>query len=580
MPLIKFVKNGVQKDATVPENSTILQGIRKAGICFELPCSGLGLCGKCKVIATGELELPTNDEMKFIDQGRNERLACCAKVKGDVCIEFICREKKIQTINSGFTRKVEVDSSMKLIDFGAIEKKSSTPFSETINCEVNDVDLYKKISELESGKKLETGSLYGVVWNNELIDLFKEKREILAAAIDIGTTGISAYLIDLETGGIINKLSSLNPQTEYGGDVISRITWCMTHQDGTTHLQKLISEELNRLIIKLTGGRFSAEQIYNVVVAGNTTMLHLLVGINPSSMAMAPYRPVLLNSAVFRASEIGISINACGRLTLLPSASAYVGADIIAGISATEFNKNKKNSIFIDIGTNGEIAAISRGKMVCTSTAAGPALEGMNISCGCRAEKGAIESFDIDENYNITYATIEGTEPLGICGSGLIDIAGSLVKRGIVTKTGSFNKNMDQRVMERFREKKFYITDKIYISQKDIRQIQLAKGAIAAGIRMLLEKINISVEDLEEVIIAGAFGYHIDEENILNIGLIPKGFNGDISFVGNTSIEGARLAAVNKGCIAEMNQIKKEMETLELSTDSRFQDYFIAELNF
>jgi uncharacterized 2Fe-2S/4Fe-4S cluster protein (DUF4445 family) len=297
-------------------------------------------------------------------------------------------------------------------------------------------------------------------------------------------------------------------------------------------------------------------------------------------MAVAPYRPVLLNSATFRASEIGISINEGGRVTLLPGVSAYVGADIIAGISATEFNKNKKNSIFIDIGTNGEIAAISGGKMVCTSTAAGPALEGMNISCGCRAEKGAIESFDIDENYNVTYATIEGTEPVGICGSGLIDMAGSLVKRGIVSNTGSFNKNMDQRVMGRFREKKFYITDKIYISQKDIRQIQLAKGAIAAGIKMLLEKINITVDDLEEVIIAGAFGYHIDEENILNIGLIPKGFNGEISFVGNTSIEGARLAAVNKSCLIEMEAVQGEMEALELSTDSRFQDYFIAELNF
>jgi len=580
MPLIKFVKNGVQRNVTVPEKSTILQGIKKAGINFEIPCSGFGLCGKCKVIATGELEEPTSDEMKFIDQGKNERLACCAKVKGDICVEFICREKKIQTINSGFTRKVEIDSGIKLVDLGVIESKSSTPFSEAINYEINDIDLYKKISELEADKNLEAVNISGVIWNNELIDLFKEKREILAAAIDIGTTGISAYLIDLESGEILKKLSSLNPQTEYGGDVISRITWCMTHQEGTDLLQKLISDELNRLMGKLTVGRFSAEQIYNVVVAGNTTMLHLLAGINPSSMAVAPYRPVLLNSATFRASEIGISINEGGRVTLLPGVSAYVGADIIAGISATEFNKNKKNSIFIDIGTNGEIAAISGGKMVCTSTAAGPALEGMNISCGCRAEKGAIESFDIDENYNVTYATIEGTEPVGICGSGLIDVAGSLVKRGVVSNTGSFNKNMDQRVMDRFREKKFYITDKIYISQKDIRQIQLAKGAIAAGIRMLLEKIHITVEDLEEVIIAGAFGYHIDEENILNIGLIPKGFNGEISFAGNTSIEGARLAAVNKGCLAEMEAVQGEMEALELSTDSRFQDYFIAELNF
>jgi len=580
MPLISFEQNGEQKCITMTKFSTILQCIRAAGISFELPCSGLGLCGKCKVIAKGELEAPSSDEKKFIDINKNERLACCAKIVGDVFIEFIDRKKEIKTVNSGITKNVEVHSSINLVDLGSIQRGSYLPFIETLNYHISDLSIYDKIACIENDKKYNDKKLYGVTYGNELIDVLNEKKDILAAAIDIGTTGISAYLINLENGVILNKTSSLNPQTEFGGDVISRITYCMNNKDGTLKLKKLIVEEINNLIGKMIDGEYFKEQIYNVVIAGNTTMIHLFLGINPASMAMAPYRAVFLSSGVFKAGEIGISSNALGKITVLPGASSYVGADIISGIAASGFNKKEKNSIFIDIGTNGEIAAISNGEMICTSTAAGPALEGMNISCGCRAEKGAIESFDIDEEYNITYSTIDGAEPFGICGSGLLDIAGSMVERNIILKSGSLNKNMDKRVLGRLIDKNFYLTDKIFISQKDIRQIQLAKGAIAAGIKMLLEKISISIEDLDEVIIAGAFGYHINAISILNIGLIPKGFKGKIIFAGNTSIEGARLAAVNKFCLEEMNDIKSRMKTLELSTDSKFQDYFIGELNF
>jgi uncharacterized 2Fe-2S/4Fe-4S cluster protein (DUF4445 family) len=580
MPLINFHLKGEQKCITLPEFSTILQGIRSAGIRFELPCSGLGLCGKCIVIARGDMEAPSSDEKKFINADKNERLACCAKITGNVQVEFIQREKGIQTINTGLAVNVDIHSNINLVDMGIIREESSQPFVETFNYSISDFPVYDKIAHFENDKNQKGIRIYGVTCENELIDVLAEKRDILAVAVDIGTTGISAYLINLENGDILNKKSSLNPQTEFGGDVVSRITYCMNNESGTIKLKELIVGEINRLIGKMAEGEYSKEQIYNVVIAGNTTMLHLFLGINPASMAMAPYRPVFLNSGIFKSEETGVDINSAGKITLLPGASSYVGADIIAGIAASGFNKKKNNSIFIDIGTNGEIAAISNGQMICTSTAAGPALEGMNISCGCRAEKGAIESFSIDEDYNIIYSTIDGAEPLGICGSGLLDIAGSMVGRDIILKSGSFNKNMDKRVQGRLIDRKFHITDKIFISQKDIRQIQLAKGAIAAGIIMLLEKINISVADLDEVIIAGAFGYHINSESILNIGLIPKGFRGKIIFAGNTSIEGARLAAVNKFCLEEMNFMKSGMKTLELSTDSKFQDYFIGELNF
>ncbi len=578
MPEVKFLNDGEEKSVDVPEGTLISEAIKRAGISFEFPCNGMGFCGKCLVTAKGEMEKALEDEKRFIDINKNERLACCAKVIGDTTVCLIKRDKEIKTINSGLSLNIKPDSQVKLIELGSIDFNSPVPLEETIKYRFSTMDIYSKLAMAETLKN--SGALYGVVYNNELLDILTDKSELLAAAVDIGTTGISAYLVNTENGDILKKISSLNPQTEYGGDVISRINFCMKDENGTLKLQRLIVDEVNRILKELTGHLYSTDQIYNLTIAGNTTMIHLLLGLNPSSMAMAPYRPVVLNTCIFKASEAGIIINPNGKVITLPGASAYVGADIIAGITASGFNKMKSNAVFIDIGTNGEIAAISNGRMICTSTAAGPALEGMNISCGCRAEKGAIESFNIDEEYNISYTTIDDGEPAGICGSGLLDIAGNLLNKGIILESGSFNKDMDIRVISRFVEKKFFITDKIYISQKDIRQIQLAKGAIAAGIISLLEKINISIQDLEEIIIAGAFGYHINAESILGIGLIPKGFNGKITFAGNTSIEGARLAAINQSCLAAMDKIKCEMDTLELSMDNKFQEYFIKELNF
>lgn len=574
MPFIKIKADGKIKTISVTKYSTILQAIRQAGISFETPCSGIGSCGKCRVIAKGELEAPEADEKKFIDMRKGERLACIAKISGDTEIEIISKDKSIKTINSGITCDAEVDSSIKSVCLGSINGNT--------NYEINNVSLLKKIEQFENDSNYAEykNQLYGVIYNDELIDVCTKKAEILAVAVDIGTTGVSAYLISLETGEILKKTSALNPQTEFGGDVITRMAFCMENEGGTLKLQKLIVDEINTLIERMLTDNFKKNQIYNAVIAGNTTMLHLFLGINPSSMAKAPYRPVFLNPVIINPEQVGILINPFGKITILPGASSYVGADIVSGIAASGFNKKKYNSLFIDIGTNGEIAAICNGRMICTSTAAGPALEGMNISCGSRAENGAIETFKIDESYKISYSTIGNSEASGICGSGLIDLVSELLKRKIILKNGRFNPDIDGRISSRIKDKKFYITDKVFLSQKDIRQIQLAKGAIAAGIKMLLKKINMPVEELRVVIIAGAFGYHINADSILNIGLIPEGFTGKILFAGNTSIEGARLAAINKKYFEEMNAIKNQMETLELSTDSEFQDYFIKELNF
>lgn len=575
--MAKVVFKNENIEVQVEEGTKLTDCIRKAGLHIETPCSGIGMCGKCKVKVVGELYPPTAEEKKFTHEKDNIRLACVARVKGDVEVELLNSKKVLKTINRGYSVDAEIDSSIKKVKLPMKDKKNSTPYVEFIDYDINSVDIYEKIAQLE---KENAEEIQGVVCNNYLLDIGKYFGDILGVAIDIGTTGMSAYLVNLEDGEVLNKVSSLNPQTQYGGDVLTRISYCINNENGTEILRDTIVNKINGMVSELLDERFSRDNVYRIMIAANTTMLHLFLGVNPKSIARAPYRSVFLNELNFKGKDINISINPGGIVTLLPSASGYVGADIIAGVIAVGFNEKKHSSIFIDIGTNGEIVAISNGKLAATSTAAGPALEGMNIDCGCRAEEGAIDTFSIDEDFNINYTTIDNAPVKGICGSGLMDIAASLVKNNIVLSSGKFNSNLDERVKHRLRDKKFYITEEIYISQKDIRQIQLAKGAIATGVTMLLDEINVSIDEVEEAVIAGSFGYHINPESIMDISLIPKNFKGKITFVGNSSIEGARLALINDNMLRSMTAVKSGIEVLELSTKPKFQEYFVKELKF
>ncbi|MSU03001.1 ASKHA domain-containing protein [Tissierella pigra] len=574
MAIVKFIRENISIE--VEEGTILLDVIREAKLRVETPCNGMGSCGKCKVIARGQLSEPSDRERTVIDENKFERLSCMAKIFGEVEVELMENEKALKTINKGFSIHVPVDSPVKIKELPKINRHSSIPYANYLGYELNSVELYKKINILEKNNSEE---LWGVVFEGKLLDIKSHKNNILGIGIDIGTTGISYYLIDLSSGEIIDKLSSLNPQTQYGGDVLTRITYCMENPLGAIKLQELIVDEMNNSIKALIGNIYNIDDIYHITIAANTTMLHLLLGVDPTLLAKAPYRSIFLNPKDFKARDISIKTNDEAILSIVPSASSYVGGDIVSGIMASGFKNNEK-AVFIDIGTNGEMAVLKDGMIIATSTAAGPALEGMNIECGCRAQKGAIETFDIDEEFNISYTTIEDDRPLGICGSGLIDIVGALVKRNILLKTGRWNKDLDSKLEDRLVDKKFYITEDIYISQKDIRQIQLAKGAIATGVILMLEEIGLSIKEISQIYIAGAFGYHVSSSNMKIIGLIPKGFKGDISFLGNTSLEGARLALINKGCFKEVYKISENIEVLELSLRENFQDVFVSQLNF
>lgn len=576
MTLVSFKQKNIVLD--VVPGTTLSECIRMAKLSIETPCNCMGLCGKCIVKASGDLEEPTLEEKIFVNNEKGLRLACLAKVKGDVEVEFIKTSKALKTVNKGYSIEVEIDSEIKKVKLPKMDASKAIPYEETLHYKNIKLNLLEKIVKIQSDVPRE---IYGITYEDSLLDIDENIEKVLGIAIDIGTTGISAYLVNLETGDVLNKISCLNPQTEFGGDVLSRITYVINNENGTKVLRDTIVKRVSEIARELViGADFDITSVYKIIIAANTTMLHLFAGINPKTIAKAPYRSLFLNKKDILACDIGIEINKNGIVTLLPSVSSYVGADILSGIAATDFHKKRHSSIFIDIGTNGEIVVNSNGKLAATSTAAGPALEGMNISCGCRAEEGAIDSFAINEDFTLSFTTIGNVIPKGICGSALIDIAAYMVKRGIILPSGKFNEKMSKAISCRLKDKKFYINEDIFISQKDIRQIQLAKGAIAAGVAMLLQELNISIEDVKEVVIAGAFGYHINPESIKTIGLISKGFKGDITFVGNSSVEGARLALINKDFIKTIESLKSEVEVVELSTKEKFQDYFVEALGF
>lgn len=543
MAVIHFINEN--RKVHVPSGLTLAEGIRQAGYSVETPCCGLGTCGKCRVTAQGALSDPDASEMALANTECGERLSCRAVIVGDVVVEMGGKRSLLKFDHSKLTEAASVDSAIRLASL----------------------------------KNTGCGRIWGVTFKDRLLDVSQVPPQMLGVALDIGTTGVSGCLVNLADGSVLSKTSALNPQTQYGGDVLTRITYCMTHDSGPEIMRQTMVDGLNRMFRELAGCRFDVDDIYHIVASGNTTMQHLLLGVDPSSLAKAPYRPVFLTASDMRAGDIGMQANQNAVLTLIPSASSYVGGDIVAGILASGFEREDA-ALFIDIGTNGEIAVANAGAVVASSTAAGPAFEGMNIECGCRAQRGAVEKFWIDHHGEMRCETVEHGPPTGICGSGLIDIVGSLVELGIITESGRWSKNMPPAIASRFRDKKLYIADGIYISQKDIRQIQLAKGAIAAGILLLLQAAGLTPEDVKTIYIAGSFGNHITPAHMRTIGLIPKGLGGEIRFLGNTSLEGAYMGLVNQESLREAYRIALAMNVMALSEGAEFQEVFIGQMSF
>lgn len=526
------------KRIVVAKGTSLLQAARAGGLTLEAPCDGRGTCGKCRVMVTGDVRSPDSVEADKLGVALDAgiRLACSTTVQGDVRVALKADDgESFVALTAGQRRRWPVDPPA---------------------C---------KRSRCRPGQ-----SCFGV-------------------AVDIGTTGVVAELFNLDDGQSLGVRSCLNPQSEFGGDVLTRIAFASQQDGGVAILQQKIIGGVNRLIGELAAAnKLRQEDICAVVTAGNTTMQHLLLGVNPRLLAQAPYRPVFTEQKEVAASEVGLCIAPAGVVTVLPSASAFVGADIVAGIFALDLHHYPKTALFIDIGTNGEIILSRAGLLVGTSSAAGPALEGMNISCGCRAQNGAIEGFLINDDGQPQIEVIGNAKPSGICGSGLIDLVAELVRCNVIEPSGRFarREKLASPLAERLAvidgKPAFVVAEEgpVVLTQKDIRQVQLAKGAIAAAIKLLLKETAISYADIDEVLVAGAFGFHLRPSSLVRIGLLPEDRMEKTRFVGNTAKEGAIAALLNRQAEREIREIAKKIKIQELSLHPDFQSCYVKSLTF
>lgn len=582
----------------VNKNDNLLKVLRENHIEVNNNCGAKGKCGKCKVkiLKYDYLETTKSDE-KYLSKKELEeeiRLACMITLKDDMEIELINNKDNIHVLTDVYDNIANLDTNIKK---HYIELKKPTlkdqrddikrlKESLNIDLEINIKDLQNICEILEENDYKITLTTY----TNKLLHIQGNDRSKYkyGIAIDLGTTTIALYLIDLNNGDIISVLSQVNNQRAYGSDVISRINYTIENKNGINELNKCIIDEINEMIDKICkANKIDKEEVYNLVVVGNTTMIHLVMKLNCKNIALAPFIPILTETYECLSSDLGININ--GIVSFPPSMSAYVGSDISAGILSSNICEKEKYSLLLDIGTNGEMALGNKDKVFTCSTAAGPAFEGANIKYGVGGIDGAISSIDLSKS--TIYKTINNKTPCGICGSGVLDISSQLLKYEIIDESGRMcdldeikNENLRKRLKEENNMKEFVIFEdedkKISFTQKDIREVQLAKAAINAGMKVLLKESNLTYDDIEHVYIGGGFGNFMDVESAVNIGMIPKELKNKIKSIGNCAGKGAINYLINEKKQEEIIKITNKCKYIELSQSKDFQEFYIDSIIF
>jgi uncharacterized 2Fe-2S/4Fe-4S cluster protein (DUF4445 family) len=555
MPNVCFLP--AQKTVRVAPGTTIAAAARAAGVPLEMPCNGALICGKCKVkLAPADpsrVERSGAHLLNDAERAEGYVLACATTVVGDIRVIVDGGDARAET------RILQDGRSFETAIAPAIGKEYLPERGETA------VRANGALRGFEAGDTC--GALYGLV-------------------MDVGTTTLVAELVDMRTGGTMAVRSSVNPQVAYGQDVLSRIGFA-SEPAGRAILHTLLLRELNDLTARLCEeAGVGADRVYEIVLSGNTAMLHLAMGRDPSSLAKTPFVSSLAGGENFGAKENGFDISPLGLVYLPPLISAYVGADVSSGILAARLREREGRSLFIDIGTNGEMVVASNGRLCAAAAAAGPAFEGMNVKFGMRATTGAIERFEIEDTGAFAVRVIGGAPPSGICGSGLIDIVGELVANGVVDETGRFVSgdalppHLAAAMTRADENRAFSVAPGVFLTQRDVRQVQLAKGALRAGIETLLDVLETGADEIDRVLIAGSFGYHLRAKNLINIGLLPGAFAGKIEFLGNTAQSGGRAFLMNRAHREEMAALVADIEVVELANREGFDKLFIDCLGF
>ncbi|SET58820.1 Uncharacterized 2Fe-2 and 4Fe-4S clusters-containing protein, contains DUF4445 domain [Natronincola peptidivorans] len=595
MPKI-FIKNKKEAIEYIPDRD-LLQLLLENDIFVDNPCNGKGLCGKCKIrLLEGNLPAISATEERLLKKeeiSSGIRLSCLVVPQEDITIEILQKERKHEILTKGYIPEFDFHPAISK-EIYEIEKPTLENQKAFEDALCNALGIEELDWQLLQKNEVTYGQITGVFHGEELIGIEAGDTTdtLYGMAIDIGTTTVVAALVNMKTGEELATASIINPQKRYGLDVLTRITYGLENpKDAKEKLQHAIVNAINQMIGELCSkAKIDRNNIYEIVVAANCTMMHFLLGIDATSIGKSPYAPAFVKAKNISAMDIGIKAAAATRLYCLPSVSAYIGADIVAGAYVCQLHKKEGNHLFIDIGTNGEIVLSSDGRLLSCSCAAGPALEGMNISSGMRAAEGAIEDVKISDD-GIELKVIGNLEPIGICGSGILAAVKELLRIGLVKKDGGFIKKekleeSDYRydMLQLDGIKREFVLKKspgeLLITQGDVRQVQLAKGAILSGFYALLKQANIQMNQLHQVMIAGQFGAHLPAESLVGIGILPQEVEDKLVYVGNSSKTGAYMALMSTEVKKEIEELAKQMGYMELGASEGYERLFTRCLLF
>ncbi len=588
--------------------TTLLETAARAGYIIETPCGGAGKCGKCLVrITAGECCVCDPEKSVLSDKQIQDgyRLACQCTVEDSLTVE-IPEKSLFQTAQKILSESRQREGELR----PAVIKKKARLDSPSRSNILSDVESLKKtigevqidlaaVRKLPCALKKGDYSVTVTIVDNTVIDVEPgdTSNDCYGVAFDIGTTTVVGTLVDMIRDKDTAVASTINPQTSFGDDVVARIKKCREEPNGLSELQSTIVDAVNRIVAELAEkANIESRRICEAVFAGNTTMQQILCGITPMSLGEIPFAPVFREAFETTAASLCLDINSAARVHVLPQLGGFVGGDTVAGILASRLDEYKEPALLIDVGTNGEIVLANRGRLVATSVAAGPAFEGARITNGMRATAGAIEKVIMNKDLSIN--VIGHAAPSGICGTGLVDATAELLRSGILENTGRIKnpeeapedlppairkriiKDGDHSAFVLAWKKETSTGEDVCLYQKDIRELQLANGAIRAGIKMLLKKENLSVTDLGKVLIAGAFGNFIRRQNAKRIGMMPDLELEKIQFVGNTASFGAKRVLLSLTEREYAGRILKMTEHLDLSLDPEFQMEFAEAMMF
>jgi uncharacterized 2Fe-2S/4Fe-4S cluster protein (DUF4445 family) len=610
----------LEKSAIVPYGTTILNAAIKAGVDIDAPCGGQGRCGKCLVrIEKGRV---SQGESLYLSKEQIQQgwvLSCVAGVASDLVISVPSKQEQARIASRIATTK---EAAMPHLDWPLLSPVSQfyvelPPPDLTDNAadfdrlkaavaakyEVKDFSI-----SLASLRKL-SQNLRKANWQVTLtidtrsqergprlinVHLGRKKQPLLGVAVDVGTTNVAASLVDLTSGRIIDQVSSLNKQRACGEDVISRIIYS-EHKGGVRHLNRLIMQTINELLDKFTlprasmdeDGHLKAADISYMVVAGNTAMIQLFLSLPPTHIRQEPYIPTATHFPLVNAKEVGIKINPEASIYCFPAVAAYIGGDITAGVLSSHLFQSDKLSLFLDIGTNGEIVLGDSDWMVTCACSAGPAFEGAGVSCGMPANTGAIEDVTINSRtLDPTFKVIGDVPPLGICGSGMISALAEMLNTGVIDRSGNIKREIlpSPRIRSGEHGTEYVLcwaadsahNKDIVLNEADIDNLIRTKAAIYAGIMVMLKKVGISAAEIEQVLIGGAFGQHINVERAIQIGLLPDLPWEKFYFLGNTSLAGAYNVLLSRQAQQEAEKITQKITYLELIADNTFMSELTA----